>query len=66
MTTLKSEDFSRTIQYSIPNNIHECDNNVNVVEMPFVVCSNRKDATLIQAKMGAYLSELIRKILKDD
>lgn len=66
MTTLKSNDFSKTIKFAIPNTIREVARDICIIEAPFIACSNRKDAEFIQAKMGEYLGELVKKVLEDD
>ena len=65
MTTIYEESTGKTIQYSISNAIHECIDQTFIVEMPTVVCENRKDAERIQSEVGAYISELSRKIVKE-
>ena len=62
MTTLQGN--GKIIQFSFNNVIHECVNNSYVVELPFVVCSNKKDAERIQQDVGTYISKLSKKLLK--
>ena len=64
MTTLHGKN-GKIIQYSFNNSIHQCSNNMCIIEMPFVVCNNRKDAELIQTEVSAFISNLSKKLSKE-
>lgn len=61
MTSLQGS--GKTIHFAFSNTIHEIDRNNYVAEMPLVICSNRKDAERIQEDVGAFISELSKKLL---
>ena len=63
MTTLQGEN-GKTIQFALNNTIHEIDKNLHIIEMPVVICNNRKDAEHIQQNINLFVSELSKKIIK--
>ena len=64
MTTIRG-DNGKKIEFAFSNVIHECERDMYIIEMPTVICNNRKDAELIQEEVGAFISELSKTILKD-
>lgn len=64
MTTLRGYN-GKKIEYILNDVIHECERDMYIVEMPVLICNNKKDAELIQSKINAYLSELSRAVLND-
>ena len=64
MTTLQGDNGKR-IKFAFSNRIHECERNMYIIEMPIIICNNRKDAELIQEEVGTFVSELSKTILKD-
>lgn len=64
MTTLQGN--GRTIQFSFSNTIHECSRGIFVAELPLLVCSNKKDAEIIQQEVGTIISEVSKRILNDN
>ena len=64
MTTLRGSDGSK-VQYSISNVIHELNDNGYVVELPILVCSNRRDAELMQKEIATFVSKLSKAVLED-
>lgn len=63
MTTL--EGAGRMIQYSTSNVIHECNDNTYIIEMPVIICDNKKDAEYIQSEIGSLVGELSRNLIFD-
>ena len=63
MITMRG-DNGRTIQFALNEEILEYENNVYMIEMPVVICNNKKDAELIQEEVGTFVSELSKTILK--
>ena len=63
MTVLQEEN-GKTIRFSLNNTIHEIDKNLYIIEMPMVVCNNKKDAERIQQDVNIFISELSKKVLK--
>ena len=64
MTTIRG-DNGKKIEFAFSNVVHECERDMYIIEMPTVICNNRKDAELIQEEVGAFVSELSKTILKD-
>lgn len=58
-------DTGKTIQFSIGNAIYEGVNNTYVIEMPVVICSDKKDAKRIQEDISNLVGELSKKLLKE-
>lgn len=58
-------DNGKKIEYVLDNVIHECDNEMYIVEMPLVVCNNKKDAEYIQSKINTFVGELSHTVLNN-
>lgn len=65
MTTLNG-DNGKKIGFSFSNAIHEFNERTYVIEMPTIICNNRKDAELIQEEVGTFVSELSKNLLLDE
>jgi hypothetical protein len=64
MTTIHGE-MGKTIQFAFSNVIHECNRHSYIVELPTVICSNKKDAERIQEDVGAFISALSKKLIEE-
>ena len=64
MTTLRG-DNGKKIEYALNDVIHECERDMYIVEMPVLICNNKKDAELMQSEINTYLGELSRAVLND-
>ena len=64
MITLRGET-GKTIQYSTGKVIYECANDSYIVEMPIVVCDNKKDAERIQKEISALIANLSKELSKE-
>lgn len=62
MTTLQGN--GKMIQFAFNDVIHECSKNTYVVELPFIVCSNKKDAERIQQEIDNFVGKLGKKLIK--
>lgn len=65
MTTLYNKKKTKNIQFALQDAIYECAKNVYIIEMPTLVCSNKKDAEIMQQEINTYISELSRALLDD-
>lgn len=63
MVTLTGKN--KTIQFELTEDIHECSNNMFILDMPTIVCDNRKDAECIQNQLNAFVGEISRKLIKE-
>ena len=59
-------DNGKKVQFTLSDVIHEYEDNVYIVEMPVVVCNNKKDAELIQEEVGTFVAEVSKAILVKD
>lgn len=59
-------DNGKKIQFKLSDIIQEYENNVYIVEMPIVVCNDKKDAELIQKEVGTFITEVSKIILVKD
>lgn len=64
MTTLYGKN-RKVIQFSLSNVIHECSRDMCIIEMPMVICNNRKDAEYIQKEIGEFIGALSEQLLKE-
>ena len=64
--TIIHGDNNKKIGFAFSNTIHECDTNMYLIDMPIVICNNRKDAELIQEEVSTFVSELSKAILVKD
>ncbi len=56
----------KKIEYALNEVIHECERDMYIVDMPLLVCSNKKDAEIMQSEINSFVSELSRAVLKDE
>ena len=59
-------DNGKKIQFTLSDVIQEYENNVYIVEMPIVVCNDKKDSELIQKEVGTFITEVSKIILVKD
>lgn len=59
-------DNGKKIQFTLSDVIHEYEENVYIIEMPIVICNNKKDAELIQEEVGTFVAEVSKAILKKE
>lgn len=59
-------DNGKKVQFTLSDVIHEYEDNVYIIEMPVVVCNNKKDAELIQEEVGTFVAEVSKAILVKD
>ena len=59
------EGAGRIIQYATSDVIHECNDNTYIIEMPVIICDNKKDAEYIQSEIGSLVGELSRNLIFD-
>lgn len=53
-----------TLEVACTNTLLEYENNVYIVELPTVICNNRKLAEQIQEETNSFVSNLSKKLLK--
>lgn len=63
MVTIRGNN--KKIEYALSEVIHECERDVYVIEMPLLVCNNKKDAEIMQSEINSFVSELSRAVLND-
>jgi hypothetical protein len=56
-------DNGKKIQFTLSDVVHKYEDDVYIIEMPIVVCNNKKDAELIQEEVGTFVAELSKTIL---
>lgn len=64
MITLHGHD-NNTIQLSLTNIIHEFDNNMYLIEMPTIMCNNKRHADYIRKEVNAFVNEISKKTLEE-
>jgi len=64
MLILRGEN-GKTIHLTLNNTIHEINNDVCIIEMPVIVCNNKKDAERIQEDINLFVHDIIRNVLKN-
>ena len=65
MTTLKGKNGDN-MQLIFSNTIHEINRNTYMVEMPIVICDNKKNAERMQEDINLFINELSRKLLNNN
>lgn len=63
MVTIRGNN--KKIEYALSEVIHECERDMYVIEMPLLVCNNKKDAEIMQSEINSFVSELSRAVLND-
>ncbi len=63
MVTIRGNN--KKIEYALSEVIHECERDVYVIEMPLLICNNKKDAEIMQSEINSFVSELSRAVLND-
>lgn len=58
-------DNGKKIEYSLSDIIHECERDMYIVEMPILVCNNKRDAERMQSEINTFLGELSRAVLNN-
>ena len=58
-------DNGKKIEYSLSHVVHECERDMYIVEMPILVCNNKRDAERINTTINTFLGELSRAVLND-
>lgn len=64
MITLQGDE-GKKIEYTLNDVIRECEENVCIVEMPLLICNNKKDAEYMQNKINTFIVELSRTVLNN-
>ena len=64
MVTLRGEGYKK-IEYALNDTIHECDGEMYIVEMPLLICNNKRNAEYMQNKINTFVGELSRTVLND-
>lgn len=64
MVTLRGEGYKK-IEYALNDTIHECDKEMYMVEMPLLICNNKKDAEYMQRKINTFVGELSHTVLNN-
>lgn len=64
MVTLRGEGYKK-IEYALNDTIQECDREMYIVEMPLLICNNKKDAEYMQRKINTFVGELSHTVLNN-
>ena len=64
MVTIRGNN-DKKIEYALSKTVHECERDMHIVEMPLLICNNKKDAELMQSEINSFVSELSRAVLND-
>lgn len=62
MIALRGEN-GKKIQFTLSDVVHKYEDDVYIIEMPMVICNNKKDAELIQEEVGIFVAELSKTLL---